>query len=80
MQITWFDVVLIIYLQSDKSKTSIFATAYRGSENSPLLIVFSAYYIDQSNRDFYFGSFDFFIWVDYMPKVTVETKRLYCTA
>ena len=33
--------------------TSIFALSHRGSDNSPLMIVFSAYYVDQWNRDFY---------------------------
>ena len=31
----------------------LFTIMHRGSENAPLLDVFSAYYIDQSNRDFY---------------------------
>ena len=34
--------------QSDQSQTSIYAILHRGSDNSPLLIVFSANYIDQS--------------------------------
>ena len=29
-----------------------FTLSHRGSDNSPLLIVFNANYIDQSNRDF----------------------------
>ena len=31
----------------------LFTLLHRGSDNLPLLIVFSANYIDQSNRDFY---------------------------
>ena len=31
----------------------LFTLSYRASDNSPLLIMFSANYIDQSNRDFY---------------------------
>ena len=31
----------------------LFSLLHRGSYNSPLLIVFSTNYIDQSNRDFY---------------------------
>ena len=38
----------------------LFTLTHRGSENSPLLIVFSAKYIDSSNRNLckFFGSFD----------------------
>lgn len=35
-----------------KSQTT-FSLSHRGSYNAPLVIVFSANYIDQSNRDFY---------------------------
>ena len=35
----------------------LFTLLHRGSDNSPLLNVFSAIYIDQSNHD-YFSSFD----------------------
>ena len=46
----------------------LFTLSNRGSDNFPLLIVFSANYIDQSNRNFmclkvfqkYFRSFDHF--------------------
>ena len=31
----------------------LFTLSHRGSDNSPLLIVLTANYIDQSNRDFY---------------------------
>ena len=56
--------------------------SHRGSDNSPLLIVFSANYIDQSNRNFwnvwkYFGSFDiltFEICGDYLSEVTQKRK------
>ena len=30
-----------------------FSLSHRGSDNSPLLIMFSANYFDQSNHDFY---------------------------
>ena len=56
--------------------------SHRGYENSPLLIVFSANYFDQSNLDFYATegiseSFDLLIWVDYMPRhENVTTKQL----
>ena len=48
--------------------------SHRGSDNSPLLIVFGGNYIDQSNVTFMwpkqFGSFDLLIWVNHMSEVT----------
>ena len=71
--------------------------SHRRSVNFPLLIVFSANYVNQFNCDlhsttWYFESFDFLIWVDYMQEMTrklnnrnVTIERLsssskYCTA
>ena len=53
----------------------LFSLSHRESVNSPLLIMFSANYINKSIVihlcDWkYFGSFDLMIWVDYMPEVT----------
>ena len=70
----------------------LFTLLYRGSDNSPLLIGFSANYIDQSNRNFHAteGSRKFFtFWSEQttcqMWHENVTTKRLsssskYCTA
>ena len=46
----------------------LFTLLHRGSDNSPLLIVSSAIYIDQLNRKLW--PFDLSIWVDYMSEVT----------
>ena len=60
----------------------LFTLLHRGSDNSPLLIVFSANYIDQSNRDFYATesiskalAFDILIWVEYMSEVTQKISN-----
>ena len=55
----------------------LFTLSHRGSDESPLLIVFSANYIDQLNCDlysttWYFGSFD---QVDHMPEVTQKCNN-----
>ena len=60
----------------------LFTLLHRGSDNSPLLIVFSANYIDQSNRDLYATesiskalTFDILIWVEYMSEVTQKISN-----
>ena len=74
-----FSYELSIYHSLTKLRP-LFSLSHRGSDNPPLLIMFNAYYIDQSKCDFYsttcyFESFDLLIWVDYMPEVTQNEKN-----
>lgn len=53
----------------------LYMLLHSGSDNSPLLIIFSASEMDLSNRDYYlttwyFGGVNVWIWVDYTPEVT----------
>ena len=59
----------------------LFSLSHKGSDSSPLLIVFSANNIDQFNCDlysdsWYFGSFDLLILVYYMPEMTPKHIEL----
>ena len=52
-QQSWLKMLLkkFAFISLTKVRLS-FTLSHKGSDNSPLLIVFNANYIDQSNRDF----------------------------
>ena len=64
----------------------LFTLSHRGSNNSPLMIVFSANQTEISGIWKYFGSFDILtlkIWEDYIPEITRKRKLnewKYCNA